>query len=45
LYRMLFRRVRNVYGIELPYSVKLGRRVIFEHQGGVVIHGHAEIGD
>ena len=25
---MLFRRVRNVYGIELPYSVKLGRRVV-----------------
>jgi serine O-acetyltransferase len=45
LYRMLYRRVRNVYGIELPYTVRLGRRVIFEHQGGVVIHGHCEIGD
>lgn len=45
LYRMLFRRVRNVYGIELPYSVKLGRRVVFEHQGAVVIHGDVEIGD
>lgn len=45
LYRMMFRRVRNVYGIELPYSVKLGRRVVFEHQGAVVIHGDVEIGD
>jgi serine O-acetyltransferase len=44
-YRMMFRRVRNVYGIELPYTVKLGRRVIFEHQSGIVIHGHSEIGD
>lgn len=44
-YRILFRRVRNIYGIELPYTVGLGRRVIFEHQGAVVIHGHAIIGD
>ena len=45
IYRSLFRYVRNVYGIELPYSVKLGRRVVFEHQGGIVIHGDSEIGD
>jgi serine O-acetyltransferase len=45
LYRVLYRRVRNVYGIELPYTVRLGRRVVFEHQGGVVIHGNCEIGD
>jgi serine O-acetyltransferase len=45
MYRIMFRRCRNVYGIELPYTVKLGRRVIVEHQGGIVIHGHAEIGD
>lgn len=44
-YRSLFRRVRNRYGIELPYSVSLGRRVVFEHQGGIVIHGNAVIGD
>jgi serine O-acetyltransferase len=45
LYRMLYRRCRNVYGIELPYTVKLGRRVVFEHQHGIVIHGNTEIGD
>ncbi|BFM05366.1 serine O-acetyltransferase [Halioxenophilus aromaticivorans] len=45
IYRAMYRRVRNVYGIELPYTVKLGRRVVFEHQGGVVIHGYSEIGD
>ena len=44
-YRAMFRGVRNIYGIELPYTVKVGRRVVFEHQGGVVIHGGAEIGD
>jgi len=45
LYRLLFRRVRNHYGIELPYTVKLGRGVVFEHQGGIVVHGACEIGD
>jgi serine O-acetyltransferase len=45
LYRMAFRYVRNVYGIELPYSTHLGRRVVFEHQHGIVIHGAATIGD
>ncbi len=45
LYGSFFRFARNVYGIELPCGVKLGRRVIFEHQSGIVIHGNAVIGD
>lgn len=45
VYRLLFRRCRNNYGIELPYSVTLGRRVVIEHQGGIVIHGNSVIGD
>jgi serine O-acetyltransferase len=45
LYRMLYRKVRNTYGIELPYTVKLGRRVVIEHQSAIVIHGFCEIGD
>ena len=45
LYRLMFRRCRNHYGIELPYSVVLGRRVVVEHQGGIVVHGACVIGD
>ncbi|MBW4495495.1 MAG: serine acetyltransferase [Oscillatoria princeps RMCB-10] len=45
LYRTLYRKVRNVYGIDLPYTVQLGRRVIVEHQGAIVIHGNCCIGD
>lgn len=45
LYRALFRKIRNTYGIELPYSAKLGRRVIIEHQSCIVIHGDCVIGD
>lgn len=45
LYRMMYRRIRNHYGIELPYATELGRGVILEHQHGIVIHGCAKIGD
>lgn len=45
LYRTLFRGVRNFYGIELPYTAQIGRRVIFEHQHGIVVHGATVIGD
>ena len=45
LYGILFRHVRNVYGIELPYTVKLGRRVVIEHQGCIIIGSLATIGD
>jgi len=45
LYRFLFRAVRNFYGIELPYTAQIGRRVVFEHQHGIVVHGAVTIGD
>jgi serine O-acetyltransferase len=45
LYRALYRFARNFYGIELPYSATIGRRVIFEHQHGIVVHGQTVIGD
>lgn len=45
LYRMLYRKVRNTYGIDLPYSVQLGRRVVIEHQGAIILHGDSVIGD
>jgi len=45
LYRRMFHYVRNHYGIELPYSARVGRRVVIEHQSGIVIHGNCVIGD
>lgn len=45
-YNVLFTFVRNVYGVEVPYSAKIGRRVVLEHaQGGIVVHGDTVIGD
>ncbi|MCP6763084.1 MAG: serine acetyltransferase [Fischerella sp. CENA71] len=45
LYIMLYRRIRNHYGIELLYTVKLGRRVVVHHQGTIIINAYASIGD
>jgi serine O-acetyltransferase len=45
VYRALSCGVRNVYGIELPYTATIGRRLRIEHQGVIVIHGQAVIGD
>lgn len=44
-YSLMFIRVRNRLGIELPKTVRLGRRVTFVHQHGVAIHPYATIGD
>jgi serine O-acetyltransferase len=45
VHRAMFRYVRNHYGIELPASAVIGRRVIIGHQSGIVIHANAVIGD
>jgi serine acetyltransferase len=43
--RALFTAVRNFYGIEIPFTAHIGRRVVFEHQHGIVVHGNSVIGD
>ncbi len=45
VYRMMYRYVRNHYGIELQATTRVGRRLLLGHQNGIVIHPHAEIGD
>jgi serine O-acetyltransferase len=45
LYKALYRATSSVYGIELPYTASVGRRVVLEHQHGIVVHGAAVIGD
>jgi serine O-acetyltransferase len=45
LYKVGYLIVRNVYGIEIPKTVDLGRRVKIAHQSGIVIHPDSVIGD
>ena len=43
--RFLRTYVRNTYRIELPQQTAVGRRVVIAHQGAIVIHRNARIGD
>jgi serine O-acetyltransferase len=45
VHRVVFVFVRNVYGIELPASAVVGRRLEIGHQHGIVIHPDAVLGD
>jgi len=45
LYRIAAGFVRNFYGIELPATTRVGRRVLIGHQHGIIIHQNAVIGD
>jgi serine O-acetyltransferase len=45
LYRVLYKLVQIVTGIELPCEVPVGRNFVIDHFGGVVISGYAKFGD
>ena len=45
VYNFLRRYVRNIYGIEIFATAKIGRRFHIGHQGGIVIHEYATIGN
>ncbi|MFL5575764.1 MAG: serine O-acetyltransferase [Gemmatimonadaceae bacterium] len=45
LHALMYVWVRNLYGIELPHTATVGRRLRFSHQSGIVIHPGARIGD
>jgi serine O-acetyltransferase len=44
IYRVMFKLAQVLGGIELPYSIPVGRRVKIEHFGGIIISARA-IGD
>lgn len=44
LYKPLHWFVRNFYGIELPETTQVGRRLRIGHQSGIVIHYNSVIG-
>lgn len=44
-YHILFNMCRSFTGIELPCEVPVGRNLIIDHFGPIVVSGHAKIGD
>lgn len=45
LYKLLRRRARTRFGIEVHASMTVGRRVTIAHQGAIVFHEYTVIGD
>lgn len=45
LYKLLFKLVQILTGIELPCEVEIGRNFVIDHFGGIVISGYARFGD
>lgn len=45
VYKVLYKLVQILTGIELPCEVVIGRNFVIDHFGGVVISGYAQFGD
>lgn len=45
LYRIAYKIIQIVTGIELPCEVELGDGFVIDHSGGIVISGYARFGD
>jgi serine O-acetyltransferase len=45
IYKIAFKFVQIITGIELPCEVELGRNFVIDHFGGIVISGYAKFGD
>jgi serine O-acetyltransferase len=45
IYRVLYKFVQILTGIELPCEVEVGRNFVIDHFGGVIISGYAKFGD
>lgn len=45
LYKLLYKFVQIITGIELPCEVPIGKNFVIEHSGGIVVSGFARFGD
>ncbi|SRR6266568_2049916 len=45
IFRILFKLVHILTGIELPCEVIVGRNFVIDHFGGIIINGQAKFGD
>lgn len=45
IYRILYKLIQILTGIELPCEVAVGRNFVIDHFGGIIISGYAKFGD
>ncbi|MEI6299843.1 MAG: serine acetyltransferase [Betaproteobacteria bacterium] len=44
-YKILYKVVQVLTGIELPCDVRIGRNFVIDHFGGIVVSGYAKFGE
>lgn len=45
LYKVLFKFIQIITGIELPCEAQIGRNFVIDHFGGIIVSGYAKFGD
>lgn len=45
IYKILYKFIQIITGIELPCEAEIGNNFIIDHFGGIVVSGYAKIGD
>jgi serine O-acetyltransferase len=45
IYKILFKFVQIITGIELPCEATVGRNFVIDHFGGIIVSGYARFGD
>jgi len=45
IYKLLFKLIQIVTGIELPCEAKVGSNFVIDHFGGIIVSGYAQFGD
>ncbi len=45
IYKIFYKFIQIITGIELPCEVEVGRNFIIDHFGGIVVSGYAKFGD
>ena len=45
VYKILYKLIQVIAGIELPCEAKIGRNFVIDHFGGIVVSGYARIGE
>jgi serine O-acetyltransferase len=45
IYKILYKIIQIITGIEFPCEVEIGNKFIIDHFGGIVVSGYAKFGD
>jgi serine O-acetyltransferase len=45
IYRILYKIIQIITGIEFPCEVEVGKNFVIDHFGGIVVSGYARFGD